>query len=222
MPDRTPAHFARLRRRMVEDQLKARGIVDPRVLDAMAHVPRDLFIPAHLRHDAYEDGPLPIGEGQTISQPYIVAFMAEACELMPGDRVLEIGTGSGYGAAVLGRIVESGCVITIERHAPLAARARAALAEADIDNVEVIVGDGTLGYPEAAPFDAIVATAGGPAVPDALKAQLGVGGRLVMPVGESRTYQQIVRIRRNQSDEFTEEKLTSVRFVPLIGEQGWS
>jgi len=204
---------------MVENQLRARDITDGRVLDAMATVPRELFVPAHMRAEAYMDGPLPIGEGQTISQPYVVADMAQALELKPGDRVLEIGTGSGYGAAVLACLAEN--VVTIERYESLATRAREALAAAGIDNVTVITGDGTLGYPDGAPYDAIVATAGGPSVPESLKSQLAIGGRLVIPVGRSRTFQELVRVRRITTDEFEEDRLAPVRFVPLVGKEGW-
>lgn len=211
--------FARARHRMVENQLRARDITDERVLEAMGTVPRELFVPAHMRAEAYMDGPLPIGEGQTISQPYIVADMAQALALEPGDRVLEIGTGSGYGAAVLACLARE--VVTIERHESLANRAREALAAAGIDNVTVITGDGTLGYPDGAPYDAIVATAGGPRVPESLKSQLAIGGRLVIPVGRSRTFQELVRVRRITADEFEEDRLAPVRFVPLVGKEGW-
>ena len=219
MTDREKTPFASARRRMVENQLRARDITDGRVLDAMATVPRELFVPAHMRAEAYMDGPLPIGEGQTISQPYVVADMAQALELKPGDRVLEIGTGSGYGAAVLACLAEN--VVTIERYESLATRAREALAAAGIDNVTVITGDGTLGYPDGAPYDAIVATAGGPSVPESLKSQLAIGGRLVIPVGRSRTFQELVRVRRITTDEFEEDRLAPVRFVPLVGKEGW-
>jgi len=211
--------FSCARHRMVEDQLRARDITDERVLDAMATVPRELFVPAHMRAEAYMDAPLPIGEGQTISQPYMVADMAQALELKPGDRVLEIGTGSGYGAAILACLALN--VATIERYASLAKRAREALEAAGIDNVTVITGDGTLGYPEGAPYDAIVVTAGGPRVPESLKSQLAIGGRLVIPVGRSRTFQELVRVRRITADAFEEERLAPVRFVPLVGKEGW-
>ncbi|TKT69737.1 protein-L-isoaspartate(D-aspartate) O-methyltransferase [Aquamicrobium sp. LC103] len=204
---------------MVKHQLEQRGISDKRVLRAMRRVPREKFIPDHLRDLAYEDGPLPIEEGQTISQPYIVAFMAEAGELKPGDKVLEIGTGSGYAAAVMAEI--AGRVITIERHAALAEKARQRLSDAGYANVDVRTGDGTLGLPGEAPFDAIIATAGGPRVPEAWKAQLAVGGRIVVPVGQSRSMQDLVRLTRIGDDEFRREPLGPVRFVPLIGEEGW-
>lgn len=219
MTDQEKTPFASARHRMVEAQLRARDITDERVLDAMATVPRELFVPTHMRAEAYMDGPLPIGEGQTISQPYIVADMAQALELKPGDRALEIGTGSGYGAAVLGCLALN--VVTIERYESLANRAREALAAAGIDNVTVITGDGTLGHPAGAPYDAIVATAGGPRVPESLKSQLAIGGRLVIPVGRSRTFQELVRVRRITEDRFEEERLAPVRFVPLVGKEGW-
>lgn len=203
-----------LRHRMVESQIAAHGISDPPVLDAMRSVAREEFVPVGMRHLAYRDGPLPIDCGQTISQPYIVAFMIEAAELEPGARALEIGTGSGYGAAVMSRI--AGQVWTIERHAALAETARRRLAAAGCHNVEVRTGDGSLGWPEAAPFDAIIVTAGSPVIPDALREQLAIGGRLIIPVGESDTIQRLVRIRRKGKDSFDEEDLAPVRFVPLI------
>mgnify|MGYP005844981887 CR=1 FL=1 len=211
--------FTEARRRMVAEQLRARDITDERVLNAMATVPRELFVPPHMRVEAYWDGPLPIGEGQTISQPYVVADMAQALELKTTDKVLEIGTGSGYGAAILAHLAKE--VVTIERHASLAGRAQEALKAAGIENVTVITGDGTLGYPEKAPYDAIVATAGGPQVPETLKSQLAIGGRMVIPVGRSRTFQDLVRVRRASNDEFEEERLAPVRFVPLLGAEGW-
>jgi protein-L-isoaspartate(D-aspartate) O-methyltransferase len=204
---------------MVERQLKARGIRSELVLDAMQRVPRELFVPSHLEEFAYEDSPLPIEEGQTISQPYIVAYMVEALELSKGDRVLEIGTGSGYAAAVLAQI--AGDVYTIERYHQLAETARRRLEQLDYRNVHVIEGDGTAGYAEAAPFDAIVVAAGGPRVPDSLREQLAPGGRLVIPVGPQHSLQKLVRVRRIDAERFEQEELASVRFVPLIGAQGW-
>ena len=214
MPD-----FDSRRRRMVDEQLVRRGVSDPLVLDAMATVPREAFVAADLRDQAYADGPLPIAAGQTISQPYIVAVMAEALELTGDERVLEVGTGSGYAAAVLGRI--AGEVYSIERHRSLAETARRQLEAVGADNVEVICADGTRGWPERAPYDAIVVAAGAPVVPEALKQQLAIGGRLVIPVGGSRTIQELVRLTRLSDTEYRREKLTDVRFVPLIGEQGW-
>ena len=177
------------------------------------------FIPDALRTRAYEDAPLPIAEGQTISQPYIVALMAEALKLASSDRVLEIGTGSGYAAAVLAELADH--VFTLERHPPLADAARKALSSLSYTNVEVICGDGTLGWPDSAPFDAIIVAAGAPSVPEQLKRQLVIGGRLVIPVGDRTTHQTLLRITRLNQDEFEEEDLSQVRFVPLIGEAGW-
>ena len=214
MPD-----FDARRRRMVDEQLIRRGLTDPLVLDAMATVPREVFVSADLRDQAYADGPLPIGAGQTISQPYIVALMTEALALNGDERVLEVGTGSGYAAAVLGRIAAE--VYTIERHRSLADAARRLLEELGVDNVDVVCADGTRGWPERAPYDAIVVAAGAPVVPGALKEQLAVGGRLVIPVGDARTIQELVRLTRLSETEYRREKLTDVRFVPLIGEQGW-
>lgn len=209
---------ASARHEMVEAQLVSRGIRDPLVLEAIATVPREAFVPPHLAEFAYRDSPLPIAEGQTISQPYIVALMVEALALRSTDRVLEVGTGSGYAAAVIGCIARD--VFTIERHAGLAETARERLARLSFANVQVRCGDGTLGWPEAAPFDAIVVAAGGPAVPDALTRQLAVGGRLVIPVGEYRA-QRLVRVTRVDETHFDEEDLGAVQFVPLVGAQGW-
>ena len=211
--------FRAARSRMVDEQLVARGIRDPRVLAAMAAVPRERFIDADQAEFAYDDGPLPIGEGQTISQPYVVARMIEALELAPTDRVLEIGTGSGYAAAVLAEVCAQ--VYTVERVAALADRARRRLAELGYAPVRVRAGDGTLGWPEHAPYDAIVATAGGPTVPPALREQLVPGGRLVMPVGRSLYGQRLVRVVRGDGDVDRREELEAVAFVPLIGAQGW-
>ena len=216
--DPSSTDFAERRARMVERDIARRGVRRPEVLDAMRTVPRERFMSASLAEFAYDDTPLPIEEGQTISQPYIVASMAEAAEIEPDDRVLEIGTGSGYGAAVLGQIAEE--VWTVERHEPLALQARGRLSGIRADNVHVMVGDGTLGWPEAAPFDAIVVTAGGPVVPQSLLEQLADGGRLVIPVGAETRAQELVRVRRD-GDEYRTESLGAVRFVPLIGEEGW-
>jgi protein-L-isoaspartate(D-aspartate) O-methyltransferase len=208
------------RARMVETQIARRGIGDPHLLAAMGLVPREAFIEPGLQAHAYKDGPLPIGEGQTISQPYVVALMIEAAEIKPGDRVLEIGGGSGYAAAVMSRIAAR--VYTIERHASLGEGARRRLTELGHDNVEVRIGDGTLGWPEAAPFDAILVAAGSPEVPEALRRQLAIGGRLVIPVGAQEREQVLLKVTRLGDDEFAEEDLGGVRFVPLIGEQGWA
>jgi protein-L-isoaspartate(D-aspartate) O-methyltransferase len=209
------------RRRMVENQIVARGVESEAVLAAMSEVPRENFVAPEAVAFAYHDSPLPIAEGQTISQPYIVAVMAEAAEIVPGDRVLEVGTGSGYGAAILSRVADR--VYTIERHRGLAEAARGRYRELGYDNVVVRIGDGTLGWPDEAPFDAIVVTAGGPAqVPSALLEQLAPGGRLVLPVGETLETQDLIRMRRSGDGErLSRESMGPVRFVPLIGEQGW-
>ncbi len=205
------------RRRMVERQLRARGIHDERVLAAMERVPRHAFVPADLAEFAYDDSPLPIPEGQTISQPYIVALMAEAAQIDPADRVLEVGTGSGYAAAVFAEL--AGELITIERHRALAAGAREVLRRLGYHNVVVVAGDGTRGVPERAPFKAILVAAGAPAPPDSLKRQLADGGRLVIPV--SVNSHQELRVITRRGDAFEEEDLGAVRFVPLMGEEGW-
>jgi protein-L-isoaspartate(D-aspartate) O-methyltransferase len=213
MPDLTSQ-----RARMVDRQIAARGVRDPAVLAAMRSVPRERFLPAHLEEFAYQDSPLPIEQGQTISQPFIVALMAEALQLDAGDRVLEIGTGSGYAAAVLARVARE--VYTVERHGELAESARIRLGELGFDTVSVRHGDGTLGWPEHAPYDAIVVAAGGPRVPEALLAQLAPGGRLVIPIGEEKA-QELVRVTRRADGTFEREDLGAVRFVPLIGAEGW-
>ncbi|MCK1477003.1 protein-L-isoaspartate(D-aspartate) O-methyltransferase [Bradyrhizobium sp. 197] len=212
--------YADLRDRMVDVQLARRGIRDIRVLDAMRQVPRERFLEAGFEEFAYEDGALPIANGQTISQPYIVAAMTEAAELKRTDKVLEVGTGSGYAAAVASRL--AGTVQTIERHGPLARTAQERLAALGYANCTVHTGDGTRGLPDEAPFDAILVTAGGPSVPDALKRQLAVGGRLVIPVGNFEDEQSLFRITRRTETDYDEETLGAVRFVPLIGEQGWA
>ncbi len=207
------------RRHMVERHLAARGIADPAVLAAMGEGPREEFVPTLERPVAYADRALPIGAGQTISQPYIVALMTEALELGSDDRVLEIGTGSGYAAAILARCCAH--VVTVERVASLAAAAAEVLARLGFDTVEVHVADGTLGWPEDGPYDGIVVTAGGPEVPPSLLAQLAPGGRLVMPAGPE-GYQRLVRVRRSPDGEVQPaEDLGGVAFVPLIGEEGW-
>lgn len=209
----------RARDRMVDIQIAGRGIRDRHVLDAMRRVPRESFVEPGYEEFAHEDGPLPIAEGQTISQPYIVALMIEAAEIKPGDRVLEIGAGSGYATAVISRIARR--VYAIERHPSLGAAARQRFKKLGYHNVELRVGDGTLGWPEAAPFDAILVSAGGPEIPDALKHQLSIGGRLIIPVGQERR-QTLRKLTRRGEDEFAEEDLGAVAFVPLIGEQGWT
>ncbi|HEX2164984.1 MAG TPA: protein-L-isoaspartate(D-aspartate) O-methyltransferase [Thermoanaerobaculia bacterium] len=210
-----PTDPAAARRRMVDLQIAARGVEDPRVLAALGEVPRHLFVPPELAGRAYADEPLPIGHEQTISQPYVVALMSELAELSPGERVLEIGTGSGYHAAVLARLAER--VYTIEIVPQLADRARRTLAAIGADNVRVRTGDGYHGWPEAAPFDAVVLTAAPPEVPRPLLDQLAVGGRLVAPVGEA--MQQLTVITRTP-DGFRRELVAPVRFVPMTGEAG--
>ena len=212
--------YSKLRERMVKRQIASRGVRSAPVLDAMRKVPRERFLPRGQGVFAYDDSPLPIGDGQTISQPYIVAYMAESLALEGGEKVLEIGTGSGYAAAVLAEIAAE--VYTIERIEGLATMARKILDELGYSNVHVRCGDGTLGWPEEAPFDGIVVAAGGPDVPDTLKHQLKTGGRLVIPIGRSKAYQQLVRVTRVAEDEFKAEDLVPVRFVPLVGEEGWS
>ena len=211
--------FARRRMHMVDRYIAHRGVRSTLVLKAMSLVPRESFVPEDLWDCAYEDAPLPIAEGQTISQPYIVAMMTEALELRGDERVLEIGTGSGYAAAVLSQIAKD--VYTVERIGQLAQRSAATLAKLGYGNVHVRHGDGTLGWPEHAPYDAIVVAAGGPEVPESLKAQLKIGGRLVIPVGANRRLQELVRVVRVSEGEYTTEELADVRFVPLVGAQGW-
>ncbi len=202
------------RHRMVEQQLRARGLRDERVLAAMAAVPRHRFVPRPQRRLAYTDGPLPIGSGQTISQPWVVARMAEVLEVKPDDVVLEVGGGSGYAAAVLAQLAAT--VLTIERDPTLAARATIALGA--WPNVTVVTGDGGSGLPDRAPFDAISIAAAAAAIPPPLLDQLADGGRLVMPVGPAR-HQHLVLVRRD-GDTFVEEQLGAVRFVPLTGDHG--
>ena len=213
-------NFDKLRADMVEKAIFARGVRSELVLDAMRNVPRESFLPAQLREFAYEDVPLPIEEGQTISQPYIVAFMTEALALRGGEKVLEIGTGSGYAAAVLSEIAAD--VYTVERHGPLAEKAAATLADLGYDNVHVLHADGTRGWSEHAPFDAIVVAAGGPVVPESLKGQLRIGGRMVIPVGTDRRAQELVRVTRIAQSEYRREDLADVQFVPLLGQEGWA
>jgi protein-L-isoaspartate(D-aspartate) O-methyltransferase len=212
--------FSRERDRMVDVQIARRGVRDRHVLDAMRAVPREAFVEPGLAEFAYADAPLPIGEGQTISQPYVVALMAEAAEVKPGERVLEVGAGAGYTAAVMSRIAAR--IHAIERHAALTDAARRRLSRLGYDNIELRVGDGTLGWPEAAPFDAILVAAGGPEVPPALMEQLAIGGRLVIPVGGEDSGQTLLKITRTGAAAYEKEDLGAVAFVPLIGEQGWA
>lgn len=212
--------FESEREAMVREQLERRGLENPRVLDAMRAVPRHLFVKKSLLKHAYADRPLTIGHYQTISQPYVVALMCDLLELSDTDEVLEIGTGSGYAAAVLSRLCRR--VTTVERLADLAEKARAALSAAGYSNVAVHTGDGTLGFPEGAPFDAILVSAAAPSVPEVLKQQLRVGGRLVIPAGLSRSAQSLYRIRKESDTGFSAADLGGVAFVPLIGEKGWN
>ena len=215
-------------------QARRHGVRDEAVLAAIGRVPRQCFVPRRWAEAAFDDGPLPIGEGQTISQPAMVALMAEAARLKPDDRVLEVGTGSGYGALVLRAL--AGRVVTIERRPSLAAKAQAALTECGAGDVEVVVGDGTLGWPKEAPYNAIVVTAAGPAPPRPLLEQLAPAGRLVIPIGPKRRSQHLMRYTRRRAaesdgdgngdgtpieEECRQERLTAVRFVPLIGAHGF-
>lgn len=211
--------FERQREKLVERELRLLGVRDDAVLHAMRTVPREEFVSPETREFSYRNVPLPIAAGQTISQPYIVAIMAEALELEPEERVLEIGAGSGYAAAVLSRI--AGEVFTVERHQELADIAQERLNRLGYGNVHVLQGDGTRGWPEHAPYDAIVVAAGSPGVPSPLLEQLRVGGRLVIPVGEQKDAQKLIRVIRRDHDDFEYEELEPVRFVPLIGEAGW-
>lgn len=202
---------------MVERQIRARGVSDPLVLAAMRRVPRHLFVPEENAGAAYDDRPLPIGQGQTISQPYMVASMTESLKLGGGEKVLEIGTGSGYQSAILAEIADH--VVTVERKQDLQKAAARLLRELGYVNIEAVVGDGSRGYPDRAPYDAIIVTAGAPGVPEALVEQLAPGGRLVIPVGNS-FHQTLTRVTRTGQGVET-EKLEGCVFVPLIGEQGW-
>lgn len=214
MPD-----FAKLRERMVERQIEARGVTDPLILAAFREVPREAFIDEGQRQWAYDDHPLPIEAGQTISQPYIVALMIEAAEIAPGDIVLEVGAGSGYAAAVMSRIARS--VVGIERQHELVQSARERLHRLGYDNVSIVEGDGTRGWPDDAPFDAILAAATGSHIPRPLVDQLAPGGRLVMPIGEPGEVQDLIKVVKRPDGSLVEENLGGVRFVPLIGEEGW-
>lgn len=212
-----PFDFDYARGRMIEAHIVRRGIREPRLLEALRQVPREAFVSAGLEEFAYDDTPLAIGAGQTISQPYIVALMIERSEIGADDTVLEIGTGSGYAAAVAGRLARD--VFTIERHRVLADQAVERFCRLGFGNIHVRVGDGTMGWPEVAPFDTIMVAAGSPAIPQTLKEQLVIGGRLVMPVGpESR--QRLVRLVRTAASTYDEEDVGGVRFVPLIGGEG--
>lgn len=210
----SPASYSNLRHRMVELQLRSRGIHDERVLAAMERVPRHEFAPEAYRDQAYEDHPLPIGEGQTISQPYIVAIMLEALELSPSDRVLEIGTGSGYVTALLAELTAQ--VVSMERHAALADSAQSLLRSLGCTNLTVVTGDGTRGYPEGAPYDAIIVSAAASEMPSALVAQLAEGGRMIVPVGSEDAQQ--LRLIRVENGNVRTECRELCRFVPLISD----
>jgi len=210
-------NFQKARDRMVETQLMGRGIRNPRVLEAMRRVPRHLFVEEALKQQAYSDYPLPIGEKQTISQPYIVALMSEALDLKGDEKVLEIGTGSGYQAAILAELAER--VFSIERFPPLAYRANQVLQKLGYQNILIRVADGSLGWPDEAPFDGIMATAGTPRIPQPLVDQLRVGGRLVLPVGD-RLSQELILVERTP-EGIHKTNLGGVRFVDLIGKWGW-
>lgn len=214
MPDTITA-----RERMVQQQLVRRGIRDGDVLRAMRAVPREAFLDAGMEELAYADGALRIDAGQTISQPYIVALMIEAAEVRPGDRVLEIGAGSGYAAAVLSRIAAR--VHAIERHETLTRKAAERLERLGYGNVILRTGDGTRGWAEAAPFDSILVAAGAPSAPESLKRQLAIGGALVIPIQDAGPHQLLTRIRRTAEDDWDEDALGAVTFVPLIGAEGW-
>ncbi|MBN1380097.1 MAG: protein-L-isoaspartate(D-aspartate) O-methyltransferase [Deltaproteobacteria bacterium] len=212
--------YQKPRLRMVDSQIRSRGVKDPRVLKAMEMIPRHLFVDNGLADQAYNDNPLPIGGGQTISQPYIVALMTEAMELKGREKVLEIGTGSGYQTAILAELADQ--VFSIERMATLAASARKVLDSLNYYNVAIRVGDGTYGWKEESPFDAVIVTAGAPHVPKILVEQLNIGGRLICPVG-GRISQDLIKLVR-QSEAVDDVKMTDLggcRFVDLIGEHGW-
>ena len=210
--------FRRSRERMVREQIEARGVSDPQVLRAMRKVPRHLFVEEALTPQAYEDHPLPLGHGQTISQPYVVGWMTELLAVAPGMRVLEIGTGSGYQAAVLAEL--GAYVFTVERVRPLYAQARRRLEDLRYLKVRFKLDDGTLGWPEEAPFDRILVTAGGPKIPDPLRAQLADPGRMVIPVGAGRRSQTLVVVRK-ENGRVEEQELGGVMFVDLVGAHGW-
>jgi len=212
--------FAAEREAMVERQLLRRGITEPIILDAFRQVPRELFVSDQYAHLAYGDHPLPIEAEQTISQPYIVALMMQAAAIKAGDKVLEVGSGSGYAAAVIGRIAAR--VIGIERQHELVEVARERLERLGYDNIDILEGDGTKGCPDEAPFDAILAAASGSHVPEPLLGQLAPGGRIVMPIGDPGAVQELVKVTKQEDGILRQENLGAVRFVPLIGEEGWS
>jgi protein-L-isoaspartate(D-aspartate) O-methyltransferase len=211
------ARLARERERMVDEQLARRGITDARVLDAMRRIPRHRFVEEGLAHSAYEDHPLPIGEGQTISQPYIVALMTSLLELTGQEKVLEVGTGSGYQTAVLGALARRVC--SIERLPRLAERARAMLESLGVSNVWIRVGNGALGWPDEAPFDRILVAAGGPTVPPPLMEQLGEGGRMILPVGSAED--QVLTVVERTGGETRSREMGECKFVKLVGKYAW-
>jgi protein-L-isoaspartate(D-aspartate) O-methyltransferase len=217
---RTTDHRAVEREAMIQRQLKRRGIRDSHIIDAFREVRREAFISGEYGRLAYGDHPLPIESGQTISQPYIVALMIEAAEVKAGDTVLEVGAGSGYAAAVISRI--AGKVIAVERQPALVEVARERMRTMGFDNVEIVEGDGSTGWPDAAPFDAIIAAATGSHVPAPLVEQLRDGGRLVMPIGDPETLQELIKVTKRPDGTLEQVNLGAVRFVPLVGEEGWS
>ena len=212
--------FTTLRQRMVDRQIAARGLDDPALLAAFRAVPREDFVSGDYADYAYQDSPLPIESGQTISQPYIVALTIYAARIKPGDKVLEVGAGSGYAAAVIGRIADE--VIAVERHHELVELARKRMERLGYDNVRIVEGDGTLGWHEEAPFDAIVAAASGSHVPQSWIAQLKPGGRIVMPVGAPHEVQTLLKVTKRDDGSLSHEDLGGVRFVPLIGAEGFA
>lgn len=211
--------FARSRQEMVERQIRRRGIRVPAILDAMREVPREVFVLEEYRDAAYDDAPLPIPAEQTISQPYVVALMIRALDLTAEARVLEIGSGSGYASAILSRMVRE--VHAVERHRELVEYARERLQKLGYNNVHVHHADGSKGWPEAAPYDGILVSASGPRIPNVLEQQLAIGGHLVMPIGRTRGMQNLVRLTRLSEDDYKQKNMGGVRFVPLIGEEGW-
>ena len=215
----TMTDYAAEREAMVERQLRRRGISEPEILDAFRAVPREEFVSLDQAHLAYGDHPLPIEAGQTISQPYIVALMIQAAAIKPGDRVLEVGAGSGYAAALISRIAEK--VIAIERQHELVEVARERLRRLGYGNVEIVEGDGTKGWSDEAPYDAILAAASGSHVPRSLVEQLAPNGRIVMPVGDPGLVQDLIKVTKQEDGIVKQESLCGVRFVPLIGEEGW-
>ena len=215
----TMTDYSAEREAMVERHLKRRGITDKRILDAFLAVPREQFVSDEYAHLAYGDHPLPIEAGQTISQPYIVGLMIEAAEIKPDDKVLEVGAGSGYAAAVISRIAER--VIGIERQSDLVGIARERMQRLGFDNVEILEGDGTKGCRDRAPFDAILAAASGSHVPRPLVEQLAPGGRIVMPLGNPGWVQELIKVTKADDGTLVQRNLGGVRFVPLIGEEGW-